>query len=700
MLLKAYLNDYPYFFNKPLTIFQSVLMSTGVSIARFCFHVKLTISGNCRMCLIEEKKSAKPVLSCSTLIANGMQIYTYSKTVKKAREGVIEYLLINHPLDCPICDQGGECDLQDQTLVFGSDKGRFYETHKRAVENKNYSPMIKFLLNRCIHCSRCVRFLNEISETYSLSLLGRGLITEISGYLYEYNNDYTELSGNIVDLCPVGALTSKPYAFLSRPWEIIDIKFIDFFDTTLSKIKINFRGFDIVRVLPSVSLNVNGEWISDKIRFSYDSFVKQRLINPIFIIKNKFFYLSWKNLFVSYKYFFVNNLKFYYYKKKNNFFDVFVGKFVDFNLLANLKNTCFLIFDKFNWFFDNKFSSSQIDLSSDVRNFILSKYDFENFNNIFFINCNLRYENPIFNLYVKESNFLKNKSFFYFGYLNNFNSDFIFLGNNFKSFLRNNFIFSKPILILMSSNNSSFLNNYLFNLSNFFKKINSKFVLFNLNFVSTLLINELNIINKKTFLNIFNHINFNYSHDDFYCYFNNKSKFSFSLYQGHHGDYFAYLSNFVIPTSFLFEKQTYFFINIWGCLTNVKSFFYKYSINSLKDDSKILIALKEFLLLNNNKFFLNVFLSEFPKNVENINFFCFNKSNIFSNNKKILNFQNNSYFVFLNNYFISDSISRISTVMSLCSLKFLIYNDYIFIKNIICNLRNYKQITQLTDIIY
>lgn len=168
------------------------------------------------MCLVEEKKSAKPILSCSTLINNGMQIYTYSKTVKKAREGVIEYLLINHPLDCPICDQGGECDLQDQTLMFGADRSRFYESHKRAVENKNYSPIIKFALNRCIHCSRCVRFLNEVSETYSLSLLGRGLTTEISSYLNFYN-DYTELSGNIIDLCPVGALTSKPYAFLSRP---------------------------------------------------------------------------------------------------------------------------------------------------------------------------------------------------------------------------------------------------------------------------------------------------------------------------------------------------------------------------------------------------------------------------------------------------------------------------------------------------
>lgn len=213
-LIKVYLNDYPYFFYKPLTIFQAALKES-IFLGRFCFHIKLSIAGNCRMCLVEEKKSVKPVLACSTIIVNNMSIYTYSNITKKSREGIIEYLLINHPLDCPICDQAGECDSQDQTLVFGADRSRYYETHKRAVENKNYSPLIKFMLNRCIHCARCVRFLNEITDNYSISLLGRGSNIEISSFIE--NNSYTTLSGNIIDLCPVGASTSKPYAFLARP---------------------------------------------------------------------------------------------------------------------------------------------------------------------------------------------------------------------------------------------------------------------------------------------------------------------------------------------------------------------------------------------------------------------------------------------------------------------------------------------------
>lgn len=207
------INNRPFNYLDGLTIFQACL-DKRIYVPRFCYHVLLNIAGNCRMCLVEEKSSLKPVASCAVSIASGMTIYTDTELVKKAREGVLEYLLINHPLDCPICDQGGECDLQDQTMVFGADRGRFYE-NKRAVPNKNLGFLIKTFFNRCIHCARCTRFLNDVTGSAEIQLLGRGGTTEISSYVYKFIT--TELSGNIVDLCPVGALTSKPYAFKSRP---------------------------------------------------------------------------------------------------------------------------------------------------------------------------------------------------------------------------------------------------------------------------------------------------------------------------------------------------------------------------------------------------------------------------------------------------------------------------------------------------
>lgn len=206
------INNYSYNFLLPLTIFQACL-DKKIFIPRFCYHVSLKIAGNCRMCLIEEKSSIKPLASCAITLISGLQIFTNTEIVRKAREGVLEYLLINHPLDCPICDQGGECDLQDQTMVFGSDKGRFYDT-KRSTSNKNLGFFVKTFLNRCIHCARCTRFLHDLAGTPELQLLGRGYKTEISNYVFK--NLTSELSGNIIDLCPVGALTSKPYAFKAR----------------------------------------------------------------------------------------------------------------------------------------------------------------------------------------------------------------------------------------------------------------------------------------------------------------------------------------------------------------------------------------------------------------------------------------------------------------------------------------------------
>jgi NADH dehydrogenase/NADH:ubiquinone oxidoreductase subunit G len=201
------------FHDNEFSIFQACLVN-GIYLPRFCYHNKLKIAGNCRICLVEDPKSLKPIIACASLINNEQEVFTQTSLVKLAQEGVIEYLLINHPLDCPICDQGGECDLQDQTMVYGSDKGRYYELKKRSIENVNYGPLIKFTLTRCIHCARCTRFLSDIAGYNFLTFVNRGYFSQISAYVDGFLT--SELSGNIIDLCPVGALTSKPYAFTAR----------------------------------------------------------------------------------------------------------------------------------------------------------------------------------------------------------------------------------------------------------------------------------------------------------------------------------------------------------------------------------------------------------------------------------------------------------------------------------------------------
>lgn len=211
-MISVNINNIKYRVPKYLTIFQACDY-LGITIPHFCYHDKLSIAGNCRMCLIEENKSLKPLASCAININENMRIFTNTELVKKSREGVLEFLLANHPLDCPICDQGGECDLQDQSIIFGGDRGRFYEI-KRSVEDKNCGPLIKTVMNRCIHCTRCVRFSQEITGTNSLGVTGRGSSMEIGFYIESFIN--SELSGNVIDLCPVGALTSKPYAFMAR----------------------------------------------------------------------------------------------------------------------------------------------------------------------------------------------------------------------------------------------------------------------------------------------------------------------------------------------------------------------------------------------------------------------------------------------------------------------------------------------------
>ncbi|MGH7020817.1 MAG: NADH-quinone oxidoreductase subunit NuoG [Brevundimonas sp.] len=277
-------------FEPGMTVLQ-VAELAGQEIPRFCYHERLSIAGNCRMCLVEVKPGPpKPQASCALPAAEGQEIFTDTPMVKKAREGVMEFLLINHPLDCPICDQGGECDLQDQAVGYGRDGSRYGE-NKRAVEEKNMGPTVKTFMTRCIQCTRCVRFITEVAGVPDIGMISRGEGAEITTYL-EKNID-SELSGNVNDLCPVGALTHRPWQYHYRPWELKKTETIDVMDALGSNIRADARGAEVMRVLPRLNEGVNEEWLSDKSRYAVDGLARQRLDRPYVRENGKLRVASW-----------------------------------------------------------------------------------------------------------------------------------------------------------------------------------------------------------------------------------------------------------------------------------------------------------------------------------------------------------------------------------------------------------------------
>jgi NADH-quinone oxidoreductase subunit G len=276
-----------------LTVLQAC-EQIGIEIPRFCYHERLTVAGNCRMCLVEMERAPKPIASCAMPVGEGMVITTNSPAVKKMRQGVMELLLINHPLDCPICDQGGECDLQDQAVGYGMDRSRFIE-EKRSVKNKTFGPLIKAMMTRCIHCTRCIRFSSEIAGVPEMGSTGRGEHMEVGTYIEKALT--SELSGNMIDLCPVGALTSNPYSFDTRPWELKKTESIDVMDAVGSAIRVDTKGGEVMRVLPRLNEDVNEEWVSDKTRFACDGLKKQRLDSPYVRRDGKLKKASWGEAF-------------------------------------------------------------------------------------------------------------------------------------------------------------------------------------------------------------------------------------------------------------------------------------------------------------------------------------------------------------------------------------------------------------------
>ncbi|MDC0232181.1 NADH-quinone oxidoreductase subunit NuoG [Pelagibacteraceae bacterium] len=288
---KIIINNKEIEFEDGMTVLQACEMA-GAEIPRFCYHERLSIAGNCRMCLVEMEKSPKPIASCAMPAAEGMKIKTNTPFVDKARKGVMEFLLANHPLDCPVCDQGGECDLQDQSLFYGLDNSRYSE-NKRQVKEKYMGPLIKTQMTRCIHCTRCIRFATEVAGIPELGAIGRGEDMEITTYLERSME--SELSANVIDLCPVGALTSKPYAFEARPWELKKTETIDVMDAVGSNIRVDTYGWEVKRILPRINEDINEEWISDKTRYACDGLLKQRIDTPYIRENGQLKKTTWEN---------------------------------------------------------------------------------------------------------------------------------------------------------------------------------------------------------------------------------------------------------------------------------------------------------------------------------------------------------------------------------------------------------------------
>nr|CDJ81596.1 unnamed protein product [Haemonchus contortus] len=420
--IEVFIDDKKILVDPGLTILQACAL-VGVDIARFCYHDRLSIAGNCRMCLVEVEKSMKPVASCAMPVMKGMKVKTNSEMARKAREGVMEFLLVNHPLDCPICDQGGECDLQDQSMAFGSDRGRLIATYdgKRAVEDKNIGPLVKTVMTRCIQCTRCVRFANEIAAFPDFGTTGRGNDLQIGTYVEKFFA--SELSGNIIDLCPVGALTSKPYSFTARPWETRKTESVDVMDAIGSNIVLSHRTGELLRVIPKMNDDVNEEWISDKTRWAIDGLKVQRLMSPM--MKDQHGVMrqaSWEEtLFVVAQQF---------RDTPAELKAAVVGGLNDVESLVALKD----LFNRFNC--ENVCTEEEFPATSDLRsNYVMndSIVGIENTDALLLVGTNPRYEAPVLNARIRKTYLNTDIEIGVIGTDSDLTYDYEHIGNNAKA---------------------------------------------------------------------------------------------------------------------------------------------------------------------------------------------------------------------------------------------------------------------------
>jgi NADH-quinone oxidoreductase subunit G len=665
-MLKLKVNDIEVEVEEGLTVLQAC-EKAGVEIPRFCYHEKLSIAGNCRMCLVEMEKSPKPVASCAMPAAEGMNIKTNTAFVEKARKGVMEFLLANHPLDCPVCDQGGECDLQDQSMFYGVDKSRFKE-NKRSVPEKNMGPLIKTQMTRCIHCTRCVRFATEVAGVPELGAIGRGEDMQITTYLEQ--SMQSELSANVVDLCPVGALTSKPYVFEARPWELKKTETIDVMDAIGSNIRVDTYDWEVKRVLPIINEDINEEWISDKTRYACDGLLNQRLDTPYIKYNSKFEKASWDEVYKIIKSKFENTSK----EKVCGF----VGD------LTNMETSYI-----FKEFFDRTLESQNYESRSDNRFSDISKRENYLFNStingieesdlIFLIGANPRYEATILNARIRKSYLNNDTKILSLNNLGDLTYPYESLDGQTQT-LKNIFdgghdvskvILSakKPMIVLGESLLNSSSSKYFFNKIKKFLTENKKFSEeWNpLNILScdaaTVGNFDLGIINENN--NLLEDLQKN-KFDIVYLVgqdnLNFEKKDEFIIYQGSHGDKGAEIADIILPGSAYTEQDGYF-TNLEGKLQ--KAYKASYPPGEAKEDWQIINELAE--IMNNRKLFNDK--EELESSMLNQLNLQKEKQDKESNNTDINEneFKNETLKINVKDYYFSNVVARSSKTMIECN---------------------------------
>ncbi len=668
---KIIINEKEIEFEKGMTVLQACELA-DVEIPRFCYHEKLSIAGNCRMCLVEMEKSNKPIASCAMPAVEGMNIKTNTALVEKARKGVMEFLLANHPLDCPVCDQGGECDLQDQSLYYGVDKSRFSE-NKREVKEKYMGPLIKTQMTRCIHCTRCVRFATEVAGVPEIGAIGRGEDMEITTYL-EKSMD-SELSANVIDLCPVGALTSKPYAFEARPWELKKTESIDVMDAVGSNIRVDTYNWEVKRILPRLNNEINEEWISDKTRYSCDGLLKQRLDVPYIKKNNKLQKSSWDEAIDI----ILNKIK----NIKPHEIGGHVGDMVSLESALGFKKL-FKLFNSNNL----EFREKNFYINPDEKiNYIFNSSikGIEESDLILLIGTNPRHEATMLNARIRKA-FSQSKTPIYsignpgdltyeYKIIGNKTDDIKKIINNESEFTKEFLSASKPIIIIGESALELKSGKYIFEeIKNFLKKNN--LITNEWNALNVLVQNAstVGLIDLKILSNQKNDFNF------FEMLEKNKFKFlyllgsdnleikkneEFIVYQGSHGDKGAEVADVILPSA-TYTEQNGLYENLEGRVQECKKA--SYPIGEAKEDWKIFNLISKKIGAIENVLKFDLLRKEAIESIAN-----FSKLNELPSFKLKENEKKNfSEFISEDikvkdlNYYFSNSISRASKTMSEC----------------------------------
>jgi len=659
-------------FEKGMTVLQACELA-DVEIPRFCYHEKLSIAGNCRMCLVEMEKSAKPIASCAMPAADGMNIKTNTQFVKKARKGIMEFLLANHPLDCPVCDQGGECDLQDQSLFYGFDKSRFSE-NKREVKDKYMGPLIKTQMTRCIHCTRCVRFAEEVAGVPEIGSTGRGENMEITTYLEKSMT--SELSANVIDLCPVGALTSKPYAFEARPWELKKTESIDVMDAVGSNIRVDTYGWEVKRILPRLNNQINEEWISDKTRYACDGLLKQRLDRPYIKKNDKLVKSSWDEAIEL----IVNKIN----STHPTQIGAHIGDMVSIETIFALKN----LLKKINCTnYDFREKNFYVNPSNKMNYLFNSSIQgIEECDLILLIGCNPRYEATMVNARLRKST-VKNKTpIFSIGNPGDLTYDYTILGediNELKNIIESKSTINeklknvkKPLFIIGESALQLKSSKYILEeTKNFLLKnnfINETWNAFNIltqnaSTVGAIDLKFYNIEDKNNFI-FFDKLN---NHDLQLLYLVGsdnleiKKKNEFIIYQGSHGDRGAEIADVILPSP-TYTEQDGLFTNLEGRVQECSKA--SYPTNEAMEDWKIFNLITKGLYKTNMfESFLSIrklALKELPMFSE-INFLPLKNKE--KTNNEISSFDKNEKIEIRPlDYYFSNAIARASKTMSDC----------------------------------